>query len=1166
MRERSQAVFRTIKPVCVDLLLVSADPSLNDATLEHLLRTLATTLEQLRNESDSTDYVISTNLADYIFVPLSNLLRRQSLLDDVTRHILFILAYLLNYSWSYKLDDNLFDQLGPLIVFLSGGTSVTSKSKSAAEGKLLEFVQTAARTVEAFLNCIPRDYYEEQGKALLKRLSVLGDSTTLLLEFLQVLDATNEDVAQLLLGTLTRVYSTKVSSEQASFVFPGLVSKLISFYLQTKNLHSPTVISIIDLLRELIVKVFADNTLDLEKKTELLDIRDSDVIQSLFEADDDIRETHPFPVQFHISDSPGVHRTQSWLRATSKQLKLGLLTFVKASLLGPRSKTRLVSNTKLANSFIHLVSDVINKCFKSLYLELIFTTVDLLSALYHAATDNGALEDPLLLSNILRTYSFMNRSELILFFDPLLQKTENFINTQLQQSLTFANEDKLAFSLSAVYVHIHLCQDILINLMKPPLVVRRLKVLSLQSISLSLHQNVSQASQKKQISPTSQLLHQTTQGPGQEEQNTLDNIILPPEIDAKKVAPYKENRNAKAPSLYLSGLQRISFDIDSVDKDTTSFSNILKLYSKSVERQLERFLGFFGKSSSPSDLEAFVSALAEFETNYDESESQKLLRRCTSLWVSNNIYKKAPLTDQADFNINDFLDFGNEDTASQNTNEADFIALDATKELLLKIQTIFEERDIYSDQNILKVCEVLQSVALESLGLLASRFNKEQFQTDVLMDYLYPLFECFAQSPEDLTHLQAKLALTRIAEAHYDGSLEKLILDNADYLIDSLSIKFSVSSGLTPALSGILLVVLKISGVQLLESNQLQDVIAEIFIIIDSYHGYSALVENFFVVFQEVIVKTKELYKVQLSVCNHLPSSVNSSAYKPWGLESIEQMLELIKDNENVIEPPIDFDSNKEYFRKPNLPFSEQMGDSDDEDNEDEGEGDMETENVQEENKWESFVSENIYHLIEQIFKYGCQMLNHPSTKLKNQVLITLKEAYPLLSTNYKTLMPLIADYFPSLLVLCTGSSTLSDYYNDQEEPQSLVHLIVPALELLELIIVEDSKHEKFLSSRFLEIWSFFKQRSPILAGIVENPGKSSQKQNKARELTSNRVSKRIKELYSTIFLVGLRTYERTVPDLLAHEIVRVCSVLGFDETLDLGKDVQNHLWVLQNC
>ena len=64
--------------------------------------------------------------------------------------------------------------------------------------------------------------------------------------------------------------------------------------------------------------------------------------------------------------------------------------------------------------------------------------------------------------------------------------------------------------------------------------------------------------------------------------------------------------------------------------------------------------------------------------------------------------------------------------------------------------------------------------------------------------------------------LQAQSTLKVVLDTYYNGSMVNLISDNLDYLIDSISLQMSVASNLTPMLPGILLIIVKIAGIQLL--------------------------------------------------------------------------------------------------------------------------------------------------------------------------------------------------------------------------------------------------------------------------------------------------------------------------------------------------------------
>ncbi|KAF7999854.1 hypothetical protein HF325_005703 [Metschnikowia pulcherrima] len=152
--------------------------------------------------------------------------------------------------------------------------------------------------------------------------------------------------------------------------------------------------------------------------------------------------------------------------------------------------------------------------------------------------------------------------------------------------------------------------------------------------------------------------------------------------------------------------------------------------------------------------------------------------------------------------------------------------------------------------------------------------------------------------------------------------------------------------------------------------------------------------------------------------------------------------------------------------------------------------------------------------------------------------------------------MPLLAQYWPLLLVMSCGCSSLSEDI-DEDRLLQKNQLIEPTLELMLVIFNEDKKHEKFMASRFIDMWGFLKKKAPVILNILD--AGHSGKVNKA---VSKRLNPKNGQLYSRLLISGINIYERSVPDLDAHEMVKCCRLLGFDENEKLGRDVSNHLWV----
>ncbi|OBA22475.1 hypothetical protein METBIDRAFT_39818, partial [Metschnikowia bicuspidata var. bicuspidata NRRL YB-4993] len=961
-----------------------------------------------------------------------------------------------------------------------------------------------------------------------------------------------------ILRTLAGLFATRVSPEQASYVFPGVISKVVNFHSRAKNLPSDALLSVLDILRTLIVKVFSDRSLDISISDVAATPTDLLSLPGLLLREDKETDLEEVPVKVILQNTANKHRTSAWLNATSKQLKISISVFMKNLILSPGSRTRIASNPRLADGVFSFVSEIVRNCFKALFREVIPSTFDILSALFHVLT--VGLLDYTQRGFFRKTeavYLMLGRSDLRLLSKQLHAKTLNLVLTQLPQVLSSASEDKICLCVSALKVHLHVSAALDSALLANPDKLNQLSATILNTLSTNVAQNIIRADiHAKDGAGKKQLLEFLGgQSPLEGSGNTLDEIELPPHIDAKHLSTINKKKNSFVPVPKTSLMKRLDLNLESHETTVQFFG---AAYSKTSEKVIQSLAAFLGDHCH-ANTETIVASLVG-NLDFSNETVDALTDRMVALWLANSLYRSPPgaMDSAVNFDIDELLEFDEDSEDERNSPQADeetsYLLLQTAQDVLENTKVVLSNGDFDSRSKEYKACENAYSVALETIGLLASRLSKADFQADVLMDYLYPLFEALTYTPDSPVHVQAKIALSQIVNLHYGGSLERLVGDNADYLIDSLSMNLLVSSGLTPSLPGILLVVIRISGLDLLLLNQLQDILSEIFIVIDSFHGYSSLVENFFHVFQEIVLKVMELYGSQLRDNAKLLLGQTSSPYKPWGLTSREEMLKLIDEANKLVDPFADYDSEKEYFvRKPGVPFGDQMGDSDDEDEEDTPEEPLQDSPE----PWPSPVPKNIHTSVQQLFTYGLQLLSHPSIKLRIQILHTLKDAYVIMSSNHKILMPILAQYWPLLLVMSAGASNLSEDTQDTTLLQT-EQLIAPTLELMLVIFDEDEKHEKFMSSRFLDMWEFMKKKAPVISKILNS--RSSRIEG---AMVAKAVSLTIPSLYSRLIIRGITIYERIVPDLIAHEMIRVCYALGIDQSMPLGRDVRNHLWVL---
>lgn len=528
----------------------------------------------------------------------------------------------------------------------------------------------------------------------------------------------------------------------------------------------------------------------------------------------------------------------------------------------------------------------------------------------------------------------------------------------------------------------------------------------------------------------------------------------------------------------------------------------------------------------------------------DDNEELSVIEKSIGLWITNK-YFVSSITNKDDFKLEDYIDFGDDNESIQETDlnsteEMSYLLVHQSQEIISEISPYLENLSVISSSvkeiNKNKLNLKSYAIALDSLGLLSKNLQLYEYKQFVLIEYLFPLFEAVTLNTNSLIQTHAKSALIEIANNYYSGSLTKLIMDNLDYLVDALSLRLSVPGSLTPSIPGILLVILKVSGLELLFTNQLSDLISQIFVLIDSYHGYSLFVSGFFVVFDELIRQLKDKY---LAVTDKKQITISNNLYKPWGLSNIDQVGALVDESSKLVDPFEGYDRNKEYFhRKKDAPFTQLEMDSDDEEEELEDGGETE-----EEDKWNCVIPKNIYMLIQQVFIYGLKLLSHPSDNLKIQLLKILIDIYSLLSLNYPLVLPIVADNWTEIIALFP-----KDLKSEQVTENALNFLTI-------IIETDNQKQDSFFSKRYLDLCTMILERFQTT--------KHTDELTKLQKFKTS-TSERLVQALRNYLLTGLNNYERIVPDITSLRIMRLVIYMG-DSSEGFGKQARNVAWVLRN-
>ena len=141
----------------------------------------------------------------------------------------------------------------------------------------------------------------------------------------------------------------------------------------------------------------------------------------------------------------------------------------------------------------------------------------------------------------------------------------------------------------------------------------------------------------------------------------------------------------------------------------------------------------------------------------------------------------------------------------------------------------------------------LEAFALEVAAFAAARMQAE-FRPE-LIDVLFPITSFMgSRNPRLRTH--AITTLNTIAAACGYATVSDLIVDNADYMVNSVSLRLNTFD-ISPASMRVLKMMIRLTGPKLIPF--LDDVVASVFAGLDNYHGYPIFVESLFSVLSEVV-------------------------------------------------------------------------------------------------------------------------------------------------------------------------------------------------------------------------------------------------------------------------------------------------------------------------
>ncbi|RDA87731.1 hypothetical protein CP532_1761 [Ophiocordyceps camponoti-leonardi (nom. inval.)] len=157
-----------------------------------------------------------------------------------------------------------------------------------------------------------------------------------------------------------------------------------------------------------------------------------------------------------------------------------------------------------------------------------------------------------------------------------------------------------------------------------------------------------------------------------------------------------------------------------------------------------------------------------------------------------------------------------------------------------------------------------------------------------LIDVLFPI-ATFLGSDKAVLQKHAITALNNIASSAQYPSVSDLIIENVDYMVNSVALRLNTLD-ISPASMQVLLMMVRLAGPRLIPF--LDDVVDSIFAALENYHGYPVLVESLFAILKEMVEQGSRTDKLLLTEGERTIVNHKKKPFKFPGLDSVLEYLD----------------------------------------------------------------------------------------------------------------------------------------------------------------------------------------------------------------------------------------------------------------------------------
>ncbi|KAK8139199.1 hypothetical protein PG984_002579 [Apiospora sp. TS-2023a] len=874
--------FQELKPRCIKINNLAVRSTDKRATAKELLEVTQDLSSTLDRQVAKDPTVLDEKIAEYVFFPLSNILRNQQdypvRLTEVTIKCLRVLV---KYGWKSKISTELSRQLIILFTFIVGGVpgkerkqDIPEETKLETLGALKETIKATGATALGAASLTETDALPSLGHTI---TVILGMST----------DGNTADIQLEALLCAEAIFASLRDPAALATFLPGTVSSL------TRLLTPPTALKT---SRKVLVKGVA--VLRSVLIGVLGDVKIRRLLKKPSEEDDD-------------ASSEGKVLTPAWLKATADQIKLALSNVLKL---------RNHKFSDVQEALERFCVALLDECHES----LANCTYILVESAMVLSSDE---DNKSLISNGLNT----SLSDLVGIYPELTDTVKTIVYnwvTSLPRLMQASDEDVKRQAIQ--------------NLLKGQRLMNDLRIDS-STLSITLASSL--------------------------RDSVIELLAL-----GKSTGQLME--------VSSNDLIQTSSDLANSETGLSFRPTLLTQTTQKATR--EALMNLVLASGS------FVnhSQLAREMIDYVRESTGN--SQVASYWLSLELVRSG-LSQNSD--IDEFLDFSAMSGGLGDDHEQ------LLQELYSFSVSILGDTD-EGDETDWRV----QALALETTTFAASRMGKD-FRPE-LIDVLYPIATFMGSAVPQLRE-HAVVALNSIATACGYYNVADLVIDNVDYMLNSISLRLNTLD-ISPASTQVLKMMINLTGPKLVPF--LGDVVDAIFAALDNYHGYPIFVENLFNVLAEIVVQGSKSNILLLEDESRPKQDHRKKGPEPLPLREIEEFLDRRQARKRRRD--VGDDSEQLEIHHPKKPWKESETDE-----AKEGEdGEESDEEPSQEVEKKPLPKTPTFTLLTRITDLTQHYLTSPTPALRKSLLDLLAIVCPALSPEEDAFLPLVNAIWPVLL------------------------------------------------------------------------------------------------------------------------------------------------------